>query len=139
MTKRRRKSRPAREPGLPITKRVRDELILPAYSALTVMQMSGDADALESAFNTLAAFVNYIRVAAQNHPRMSDELEPATGALLSIQDRHAETGTSRPSGPELMALRRAVVWADENLGSFRTTDIQRACVEVHEALYGEKV
>jgi len=132
-TKPRKRYRP-KPVGRPIMQRMRDALIIPAYSALSALQLSSDADALESARHSLAALIDYVYVALRDTGRDTSTLAAALTALQSVVDRHASTGTYRATGDELRALRQAVTHADEVLPTLRTDEVMRACLEVDRIL-----
>jgi len=111
--------------GRPVLNRMRNDLILPAYSALEVLRASTDADALESARHTLAAFLNVL-LASTFHRQDRAPIPAGLDAMQAIVDRHERTGTYRATGGELQALRTAVVYADDVLPLLRTDQLVAA-------------
>ena len=108
--------------GRPVLNRMRNDLILPAYSALEVLRAGTDADALESARHTLAAFLNVL-LASTFHRQDRAPIPAGLDAMQSIVDRNERTGTYRATGGELQALRTAVVYADDVLPLLRTDQL----------------
>lgn len=108
--------------GRPVLNRMRNDLILPAYSALEVLRASTDADALESARHTLAAFLNVL-LASTFHRLDRASIPAGLDAMQAIVDRQERTGRYRATGGELQALRTAVVYADEVLPLLRTDQL----------------
>ena len=104
---------------------LKDDLILPAYSALEVLRASTDGDALESARHTLAAFLNVL-LASTFHRQDRAPIPAGLDAMQAIVDRHERTGTYRATGGELQALRTAVVYADDVLPLLRTDQLVAA-------------
>lgn len=116
--------------GTPILAEMHRELVLPAYSALTTLQLSADTGAMESAWHTLGGFLDMIYVALCRRDLPTAEVEAGMLALHAIHARHKATGSWRPSGPELQALRAAVVIADERIPHLRTDEIRDAVLQV---------
>ena len=108
--------------GRPVLNRMRNDLILPAYSALEVLRASTDADALESARHTLAAFLNVL-IASTFHRQDRAPIPAGLDAMQAIVDRQERTGIYRATGGELQALRTAVVYADDVLPLLRTDQL----------------
>ena len=133
MTRPRKRYRP-RPIGRPIGAPLRDQLILPSYSALQTLQFSGDADALWSARNCLAALVEYMLVALQDAGRPAGQIEAGLAALRVMISRHDAGQPFRATSAELEALRAAVRHADDVLGTLRTDQIIRAVARVNEAI-----
>lgn len=118
--------------GRPVMKRMRDDLVLPCYSALEMLRSSDDAEALESARHSLAAALDYIYIAAEGRDRQAGA--DGLAALASLIERHGRTGVYRCTGPELEALRGAVAWMDGVLPYLNTAQIAAAILAVHKEL-----
>lgn len=129
-----RKSYRPKPVGRPMLSRMRDDLILPAYSSLEVLIKSDDNAALESARHTLCALFDYTMAALNNAGRDVSVMTAALDAILSMDVRYVQRGTYRPSGSELARLRAAVVHADQVLPTLRTDQVMAACLEVDAAL-----
>lgn len=113
-------------PPTPIDDEIRAALILPAYSSLQVLQMSGNAQALYSARHTLAATMDVCGIAMEGRGIDVGPIEAGVLALRSMVDRHARTGAWRASGPELEAMRAAIRHIDGHLNELWAGDIGRA-------------
>ena len=123
--------------GRPILQKMRDELVLPAYASLEVLRISDDALAMESARHTLAALCNTAQLAGQKAGMPTDAARAGQDALRSLIARQERTGSFRPTGPELQALRQAVTWFDGAAGAMSTAHIVRAVAEINQALFNE--
>lgn len=120
----------------PVMKAMRDELVLPAYAGLEILRTSGDQDARNSALIACGVLFAYIGDAAADKwgdDAFTDDLARANSALAAVQDRHASTGLWGTTGPELIALGRAVEWCDEALPLFGTARLTAALVRLYEA------
>lgn len=106
----------------------RRDLILPAYAALTTLQYGEDG---LPACHTLCALIAWMSKA-----RDSDELAAARSAMDSIYDRSQRTGSYRPTGVELEALRNAVAYADQTLPLLRTHQLTAAMTGVLRVIDG---
>lgn len=133
------KPRKAHQPtliGRPVLKRMHEDIIAPAYVALTVLQRSEDVEALESARHSLAACFNYLlsagRIAGFDVAKVQGGLE----AITYLDARFARVKTYRANGLEFAALRSAVVWCDETLPRLRTNHIEAGRRHVHRTLFG---
>lgn len=122
--------------GRPILDHMRNELVLPAYSALEVLRIVDDPEALESAWHTLAALCNTAHVAAEMADMPVDKPAAGQAALTGMLMRQQRTGIYRPTGPELQALRETVTWFDGACGAMRTDHIIRAIAHVNAVLFG---
>jgi hypothetical protein len=120
--------------GRPVLDRMRNDLILPAYSALETLRSGTDYEALESARHTLAALLDYLWVALRGARRDLAVTESGLDALRGLIARHERTGAWRCTGEELQALRAAVVHADQVLPLLRTDQLARALVVVNAAM-----
>lgn len=120
--------------GRPVLARMRDALILPAYSALETLRTSTDVDALESARHTLAALLDYLWVAFTRSKRDVTTTEAGLNALRGLIARHSRTGTWRCTGEELAALRASVIEADQVLPLLRTDQLTAALATVYAAM-----
>lgn len=120
--------------GRPVMRQMRDELILPAYSALTALQRSNDADALESARHTLAALYNYVGISVDGARRQVIVI--GLDAIKAMDARHERTGKYRPTGGEMLALREAVAVCDWALPTLRTDELVDSIAAVNKALFG---
>lgn len=129
-----RKSYRPRLIGRPVLDRMRNDLILPAYSALETLRAGTDPDALESARHTLAALLDYLWVALRGAGRDLAITESGLNALRGLIARHDRTGTWRCTGEELQALRAAVIHADQVLPLLRTDQLTAALVAVNAAM-----
>ncbi len=138
MSKKRKKVYRPKPVGAPIGKAIRDQLVLPAYSSLTVLQSVSDVEAVDSAWNTLTAFFNYLYVARTLNGADSDEAQSSLAVLKQIRARLHNTGTLRATGPELTTLKAGVAWGDSIIGSLRTDLIQRAVAMVDEELFNQR-
>lgn len=114
--------------------RMRDDLILPAYSALETLRASSDQQALESARHTLATLAQYAWIACRNTQRDGSAYVAAVDALRALIERHERTGAWRCTGPELAALRAAVIAADVMIPLLRTHQVAAALIELDERL-----
>lgn len=131
-----------RAAGRPVLQRMRDQLILPSYVALETLRSVNDDHALESARHSLAACLNYMSVACQLAGRPQphlDVIEDGKRALLALIERHQARGVWRCTGPELQALRAAIVACDGQLPYLRTDQLQAAILNVDQALFGGNV
>ena len=135
--KKRRKAYRPKPIARPILQKMRDELVLPAYSALEVLRISDDAMAMESARHTLAALCNTARLAGDKAGMPTHAARAGQDALRTLIARRERTGSFRPTGPELQALRAAVTWFDGAAGAMNTSHIVRAVAEIHHALFNE--
>lgn len=133
MTRPRKRYRP-KPIGRPIGAPLRDQLILPSYSALQTLQYNGDPAALDAARHTLAALVDYMLVALRDAGRPTDEIESGLAALVAVIRRHEAGAPFRATAAELESLRAAVRHADEVLGTLRTDQIIRAVAAVNAAI-----
>ncbi|GAA4400415.1 hypothetical protein GCM10023089_00590 [Quisquiliibacterium transsilvanicum] len=129
-----RKSYRPRLIGRPVLSRMRNDLILPAYSALETLRAGTDPEALESARHTLAALLDYLWVALTRAGRDLEVTEAGLDALRGLIARHDRTGTWRCTGEELQALRTAVVHADQEPPPLRTDQITAALLTVDAAM-----
>lgn len=120
--------------GRPVLDRMRNALILPAYSALETLRASDDAEALESARHTLAALLDYLWVAFTRSKRDVTTTEAGLDALRGLIARHSRTGTWRCTGEELAALRASVIEADQVLPLLRTDQLTAALATVYAAM-----
>lgn len=120
--------------GRPVMDRMRNDLILPAYSALETLRGSDDPQALESARHTLAALLDYLWVALTRARRDVSAAESGLDALRGLIARHRRTGTWRCTCEELQALRAAVIHADQVLPLLRTDQLTAALVTVSRAM-----
>lgn len=134
MSRKRNKAYRPKPIGAPIGKQTRDKLILPAYSALTVLQHSDDADAVESAWHTLTALFNYIYAARTLNRATSCPTQQCLTVMRAIKARHERTQKIRATGPELLALKQGVCWCDDVIGTLRTDLIERAVIQVDDYL-----
>lgn len=119
--------------GRPVMQSMRDELILPAYSALSVLQRSDDDEALESARHTLAALFNYCGISVDGVRRQVIVI--GLDAIKAMDARQARAGRYRPTGAELLALREAVAMCDEALPTLRTDKLIESVGAVNRALF----
>jgi hypothetical protein len=113
---------------------MRNNLILPAYSALETLRASDDAAALESARHTLAALLDYLWVALTRSKRDVATTEAGLDALRGLIARHGRTGIWRCCGEELAALRASVIEADQVLPLLRTDQLTAALATVYAAM-----
>jgi hypothetical protein len=120
--------------GRPVLDQMRNNLILPAYSALETLRASDDAAALESARHTLAALLDYLWVALTRSKRDVATTEAGLDALRGLIARHGRTGIWRCSGEELAALRASVIEADQVLPLLRTDQLTAALATVYAAM-----
>lgn len=120
--------------GRPVLDRMRNALILPAYSALETLRASDDAEALESARHTLAALLDYLWVAFTRSQRDVTATEAGLDALRGLIARHSRTGAWRCTGEELAALRASVIEADQVLPLLRTDQLTAALATVYAAM-----
>ncbi|MFE8033832.1 hypothetical protein [Thiohalocapsa marina] len=120
--------------GRPVLDRMRNDLILPAYSALETLRTGTDPDALESARHTLAALLDYLWVALTRSGRDVATTEAGLEALRGLIARHQRTGAWRCTGSELAALRASVIEADQVLPLLRTDQLTAAMVAVLAAM-----
>jgi hypothetical protein len=120
--------------GRPGLDQMRNNLILPAYSALETLRASDDAAALESARHTLAALLDYLWVALTRSKRDVATTEAGLDALRGLIARHGRTGIWRCSGEELAALRASVIEADQVLPLLRTDQLTAALATVYAAM-----
>lgn len=134
MKKKRTKRYRPRPIGAPLGRAMRDELILPAYSSLTVLQQVNDIDAQESAWHTLTALFNYIYVARTLNSADSQPVQDGLSTMKLIRTRFNQTGVIRATGPELTTIKHGVSWCDDILGTLRTDLIQRAVLQVDQYL-----
>lgn len=135
-SKRPRKQYRPKPVGRPVLHEMRRDLVLPCYSALSVLQLSDDAEAMESAWHTIAALTDYMWVALRDSGKEHGPMLAGMDALRSMSERHKRLGSYRPTGEELGILRRAVAHADESLGLLRTDELIRGCHVVDQALFG---
>ena len=117
--------------GRPITTRIRDELILPAYSALETVRAGTNVDGLDSARHTLAALFDYMLIALRDAGRDTATMEQGLAALLPMISRYDSGQPFRATGPEMTAIRAAVHHADQVLGTLRTDQIISAVARVN--------
>ena len=129
-----RKAHTPKPVGRPVMETMRRDLILPAYSALSILQLSDDNEALESARHTLAALYNYMGASVTGSRRQVIVI--ALDAILAMDARHERTGRYRPTGAELLALREAVAVCDQALPTLRTDRLVRSISMVNAALFG---
>jgi hypothetical protein len=120
--------------GRPVLDQMRNNLILPAYSALETLRASDDAAALESARHTLAALLDDLWVALTRSKRDVATTEAGLDALRGLIARHGRTGIWRCSGEELAALRASVIEADQVLPLLRTDQLTAALATVYAAM-----
>jgi len=112
--------------GRPIFATMHRDLIVPAYSALSALQLSTDADALCTARHTLASLLDVGYLALYKRGRETKPVADGLAALLAVIERHKRTGAWRASGPELESLRAAVRHIDDQLPTLQTSDIVSA-------------
>lgn len=139
-SKRPRKAYRPKLAGRPVLDGMRNQLILPAYVALETLRASTDDNALESARHSLAACLDYMGVACRLAGRPGIEtIDEGVRALVNVIKRRERIGHFRCSGPELQALRAAVVTCDEQLPMLRTDQIQAAVLNVDAKLFGGEI
>ena len=129
-----RKQHRARPVGRPICAQIHRDLILPAYTALTVLQTSSDQGACSDAMSMVVTLVNYIGAACEMQGIEHDDVRLARVALWSVIDRHERVGVYRCAGDELLALRRAVAFADRTIPTMQTHHIEAALLSVANQL-----
>lgn len=120
--------------GRPVMEPMRRDLVLPCYAALTVLQSGSDRDAVESARHTLAAALDYLLMSV-DEPKLPPIID-GLHAIRSMDERHKRTGTLRPTGQELQALRLAVIACDEALPTLRTNHLIDGQERARRALKG---
>lgn len=120
--------------GRPVLDQMRNNLILPAYSALETLRAGTDDTALESARHTLAALLDYLWVALTRSGRDVATTEAGLEALRGLIARHKRTGAWRCTGGELAALRTSVIEADQVLPLLRTDQLTAALATVYAAM-----
>ena len=138
MSKPRKPYRP-RHAGRPILSGMRDELILPAHAALSILRTSADRSATESAVHTLAATLNYLYVATGSRDEPRASIESGLQALQVVKDRGDAGAAYRCTGPEILALTGAVNTCDAVLPYLRTDEVVRAIKEVDRVLFGQSM
>lgn len=131
-----RKAYRPRPVGRPVLDKMRNDLVLPCYSALEVLIKSDNAEALESARHTLCALYDYMLAALNNDGRDASMMSAALDAIVSMDMRYKARGVYRPSGQELARLRAAVIHADQTLPMLSTDKVAIACLQVDRALAG---
>lgn len=114
----------------PVMEKMRRDLILPAYAALTMLQTSADHDALSDAMSSIVVLCNFMSRAADVRGFDVATVEAAKVSLLSIIERHDRRGVYRATGEELQRLRAAVVWADDTLPRLDTLRLTDALLYV---------
>lgn len=98
MKKRTKKYRP-KPVARPVCKGMRDELILPAQLAVSVLATSADAEAVESARHALATAYNYIGLACERRGRPeTPTIIAGMQALQALVDRGDRLGVYRGTG-----------------------------------------
>lgn len=120
----------------PVMQGMRDELVLPAYAGLETLRASGDQDARNNALIACGVLFAYIGDAAADKwgdDAFTADLDRANAALAAVKERHARTGLWGTTGPELIALRRAVEWCDEALPLFGTARLTAALVRLYQS------
>lgn len=132
-SKRPRKAYRGRIVARPVFAQIQRELAIPARQALQVLERIGDPAALESARHSLAAFLSYMAAAIDGAGYEIGPLAGGLDALQAVIDRHARTGVYVATGPELVALREAMNFADDALPQLNTAQLARGMLKVDAA------
>ena len=114
----------------PVLERMRRDLILPAYLHLGTLTRATDAEEQSGAMSTLIVLVNYMSRALSVAGRDVEPVERAKAALLQMIDRHDRHGVYRPTGGELIDIRRAVEHCDTQLPYLDTRRLTEALLYV---------
>lgn len=118
----------------PILRETRDKLMMPAYTGLELLRTSGDQQARESALLSLNVLLCYCRDAAEDRwgdDAFTDDLHAGLAAISTAKDRHERTGQWGISGPEYLALSRAVEWCDGALSMLGSASVETALARMY--------
>ena len=107
------KRKPRWAPGYMLLPQQRDAIVMPVHMALTAMETGNGTIYLR---HTIAAFLNIAGVCAARM-QATDEtrqmIDAAKYHLVDSDRRYQRTGKFGFSGPEMLAMRKAVTVADE--------------------------